>query len=91
MVLMRGLAAAAAVAFIGAVAAGCGGLSKSDADIRCNQQQVSETACFDSNVYAQCESCFERCGDDCLLQAGSCPSQFLCPGDTPVDAGADAL
>ena len=87
MVLMRGLAALAAVALIGAAAAGCGGLSQSDADIRCNQEKLSKSACFNNSVYLACEACFERCGDSCLPRAGTCPAQYACPGDPAPDGG----
>jgi hypothetical protein len=91
MVLLRGLAALAVVAFIAAAAAaGCSGLSQGDADLRCNQEQQAKTFCFDANVYQHCQSCYERCGDSCVPQ-GLCPEQYLCPGDTLLDAGSDAL
>jgi hypothetical protein len=91
MVLLRGLAAVIAVVLITATAAiGCSGLSQSDSDLRCTQEQTSKSSCFDANVYQSCVSCFERCGNDCLPQ-GLCPEQYLCPGDVPVDAGSDAL
>ncbi len=91
MVLVRGLAALAAVALIGVTAAlGCSGLSESDSDQRCTAEQQSKTACFDSNVYQRCVSCYESCGDDCQPQE-VCPEQYLCPGDTLLDAGSDAL
>jgi hypothetical protein len=82
MVFMRGLAALSAVALISALAAGCGGLSKDDADVRCNQEQMAKGSCFDDTVYAACEDCYMRCGNDCVPQ-GTCPSTYLCPGDTP--------
>lgn len=83
MVLMRGFAAIAAAAIIAAMPFGCGsGLSKSDADIRCNQEKVGKAACFDANAYLSCESCFMHCGDSCVPQS-TCPSTYLCPGDTP--------
>jgi hypothetical protein len=92
MALRRGLAALAMAAFVAAmVVVGCGnGLSASDADLRCGQEQTSKVFCYDTNVYNSCVSCFERCGNDCLPQ-GDCPEQYLCPGDTPLDAGSDAL
>ncbi len=87
MVLMRGLAAVAAVALIAAAANGCGnGLSQSDADLRCNQEQLAKSACFDGTVYDQCASCYERCGSDCAAQE-LCPEQYLCPGDTLLPDG----
>jgi hypothetical protein len=82
--LMRGLAALAAVGFVAALSAGCGGLSKSDADLRCNQEKASKSACFDDTAYAACEDCYERCGDDCIPQS-TCPATYLCPGDKPGD------
>jgi hypothetical protein len=91
MVLGRGLAALAAVALIGVTAAlGCSGLNASDSNQRCTAEQQSKTACFDDNVFASCVSCYESCGDSCQPQE-TCPEQYLCPGDTPVDAGSDAL
>ena len=90
MALRRGLAALAVVAFVAAMVACSSGLSSSDAELRCGQEQTSKTFCFDTNVYDSCVSCFESCGNDCLPQ-GDCPEQYLCPGDTPLDAGSDAL
>ena len=91
MVLMRGLMAVVAVAAIVAAGIGCSsGLSTSDATLRCMQAEADTTDCFDANVYNLCLSCYERCGDNCTPQA-TCPSQFLCPGDTLIDAGSDAL
>jgi hypothetical protein len=82
MVLLRALAAVSAVAWISAVAVGCGGgLSKEDADVRCDQEKAALTACFDDKVYAACEACFEKCGDSCI-RGGTCPSTYACPGDT---------
>ncbi len=88
---MRGLAAIAAVAIIVAAAFGCGGLSQSDADLRCNQEKAANASCFDDNVFKMCESCYERCGDSCVAQPNTCPVQHLCPGESPLDAGSDAL
>jgi hypothetical protein len=92
MILVRGLAALAAVAVVVGVAFGCGGLSQSDADIRCNQEKAAKGSCFanDPNAFTRCESCYERCGNDCQ-PASTCPAQYLCPGDTLLDAGSDAL
>jgi hypothetical protein len=85
---MRVLAALISVVGIGALAAGCSsGISSSDAATRCQQEQLSKSACFDANVLANCESCYTRCGDDCTPQ-GTCPSSYLCPGDAPIDAGS---
>jgi hypothetical protein len=89
MVLKRVFAALVAVVVIAAAASGCTGLSKSDADVRCNQEQLSKTACFDGpmgQVFAACESCYERCGNDCTPQE-TCPETYHCPGDSPGDGG----
>jgi len=88
MVLLRALAAVSAVAWISAMAVGCGGgLSKADADGRCDEQKLALSACFNDNVYASCESCFEKCGDSCILQ-GTCPAAYACPGDTGAGGAA---
>jgi hypothetical protein len=87
---MQGFAAIASVAVIAASAFGCSsGLSKSDADIRCTEEQQSKSSCFDpgGKVYGLCESCYERCGNDCTPQS-TCPATYLCPGDAPIDAGS---
>ncbi len=92
MVFIRGLAALVAVGFMAAATAfGCGGLSDAEANTRCTQEQASKKACFDPNVLLMCESCFERCGDSCLTLSTTCPLQYLCPGDSPLDAGSDGL
>ncbi len=82
--VMRGLAAVAAVAFVAVLSAGCGGLGKDDADLRCNQEKAAKAACFDDTVYAACEDCYMRCGDQCIPQA-TCPETYLCPDDKPGD------
>ncbi len=87
MVLMRGLAALAAVALIGAAAAGCGGLSQSDADQRCNTEKQNRPNCFDDTAFMACEACYERCGDSCQTQSTTCPVTFYCPGDSTPDGG----
>ena len=62
-----GIYALVAIGFMAAATAfGCGGLSDAATTTRCTQEQASKTACFDPNVLAMCESCFERCGDSCI-------------------------
>ncbi len=91
MVFVRGLMALAAVGALAATwAGGCGGLSASDAQVRCNEEQMGKADCFDTNVYNSCVACFENCGDSCTAQE-VCPEQYLCPGQTLIDAGSDAL
>jgi hypothetical protein len=87
MVSMRGLAALAAAGLLGAAAKGCGGLSPSDADMRCNQEKQAKRTCFDDSVFQGCQACFERCGDSCQSEGASCPLVYVCPGDAPADAG----
>ncbi|HSN97749.1 MAG TPA: hypothetical protein VLS89_05605 [Candidatus Nanopelagicales bacterium] len=59
--------------------AGCGGMSTEDARQRCDQEREAEaTQCITEAAYAQCVSCYEECGDECM-RAESCPQQFICP------------
>lgn len=79
MVLFRALAAMSAAAICMATAWGCGsGLSKDDADLRCDQEKAA--LAFSDEVYAQCESCFMDCGDECVRNATS-PISYTC-GDS---------
>src|SRR4051812_24732044 len=78
-VLARGLAALSAAAFLSVIAVGCGaGLSKVDADARCDQEKAGLQAFFDDKVYASCEGCYMQCGDDCVRHATS-PITYVCP------------
>ena len=78
MVFLRGWAALAAAAIVWTAAAGCSpGLSKSDADVRCNADQSALSACYSAAVFTQCESCFEQCGDSCD-RLGTCPISYTC-------------
>ena len=61
-----------------AMAFGCGpGISKEDADLRCNQLRTSIAACMTDAAFQQCVSCHEECGDGCATQE-TCPVQFTC-------------
>jgi hypothetical protein len=81
---LRSLAALSIAALVFALSAGCGpGLSTDDAKLRCNQEQVARAQCFDTKVFAQCQSCFEECGDDCVPMA-ACPVKYSCSGDLPA-------
>jgi len=78
-VMRRGMAAVAAAAFLAVV--GCSaGLSKADADARCDQEKAGLADFFNDKVYAACESCYETCGDSCVRNATS-PISYVCPGD----------
>ncbi|APR85328.1 Hypothetical protein A7982_10677 [Minicystis rosea] len=69
-----------AVAILSVTAAGCGaGLSKEDADVRCDQDKSALG--FDDKVYANCEECRMTCGDDCVLKATT-PISYACPDDS---------
>jgi len=78
------LAAVAAAAFLSVIAGGCGaGLSKADADLRCDQENTSLSSFFNDKVYASCESCYMACGDTCVRKATS-PISYSCLG---IDVG----
>jgi hypothetical protein len=77
---VRGLAAlSVAAVLLSAAAAGCGGLSASDAELRCKQEQMDIADCFDSNVLTACEACYESCGDSCT-RTPTCPLTYSCAG-----------
>lgn len=87
---VRGLAALSALMVLGSAAgAGCGGLSSSEADLRCEQEQESISFCFNASVLAACEACYESCGDSCVRVA-SCPLSYECPGQTFGAGGGGA-
>jgi hypothetical protein len=89
MVLMRVVAALAAVAGIGLAGVACSsGLSTSDAQSRCTAEQAGKMYCWNDAVTANCVDCYQRCGNSCTGQ-GTCPSTYLCPGDPMIDAGGD--
>jgi Na+-translocating ferredoxin:NAD+ oxidoreductase RNF subunit RnfB len=78
MVVLRGLAAMSAVALFSAMVLGCGaGLSKEEADLRCDQEKAALSSFFPDSAYASCEACFEKCGDDCVRLATS-PISYSC-------------
>lgn len=78
MVVLRALAAATAAAFLSAAAFGCSsGLSKEDADIRCDQDKVALGAVMTDEAYAQCESCYMECGDSCVRHSTT-PISYSC-------------
>lgn len=80
----RGLAVLSAAASLSVLAVGCGaGLSKADADLRCDQEKVALSSFFDDKVYASCEACYEACGDNCVRKATS-PISYSCYG---IDLG----
>ena len=69
-----------AAAFLSVLAVGCGaGLSKADADLRCDQEKMALSSFFNDQVYAACETCYETCGDGCVRTATS-PITYACPG-----------
>lgn len=78
MVLLRALAAVSMVAFVSLSAAGCSsGLSKEEADVRCDQDKAALSANYNDDVYKQCEACYMECGDNCVRQATS-PITYQC-------------
>ena len=85
---LRGLAALSAVVVVSsAAAAGCTGLSSTDATLRCQQEQMDIADCFDSTVLAACEACYESCGDSCQRTV-TCPLTYQCPGDNTGGGGS---
>lgn len=81
MVVLRAWAAVSAVAFFAAMAAGCGsGLSKEEADIRCDQDKAALG--FSETVYTQCEECYMQCGDECVRNS-STPISYACSDGAP--------
>jgi hypothetical protein len=66
------------------LAAGCGGLSKEDADVRCDQDKQALSALFDDSVYQACEKCFMDCGDSCV-RLSTTPLTYTC--DPPASTG----
>lgn len=64
---------------LSALAAGCGGLSTTEAQQRCDQEREADaTGCITDAAYDLCVSCFEECGDECAHPL-SCPATFTCP------------
>jgi hypothetical protein len=62
----------------GALYAGCGGYSQSDAVAYCDIEKSSKGACFNDATYNECVSCFEECGERCA-PASACPETYSCP------------
>jgi Na+-translocating ferredoxin:NAD+ oxidoreductase RNF subunit RnfB len=86
--LARGVAALAAATFLSVI--GCSaGLSKADADARCDQEKAGLADFFNDKVYAACESCYEACGDNCVRNATS-PISYVCPGDITGTGGSSS-
>lgn len=59
--------------------AGCGGgFSEEKATQRCDQEKANKL-CMTDAAYAQCLSCFQECGDQCVITA-ACPDTYSCDG-----------
>lgn len=58
-----------------ALGVACGGASSQQATDFCDQERTAlgKSGCFDDDVYNNCISCYESCGDNCR-------SNDLCPG-----------
>jgi hypothetical protein len=85
---LRGLAALSAVVVLSSAAAGCGdGVSSSEANVLCQQEQMSIADCFDTTVFAACVACYESCGTSCQSVGTSCPLTYECPGSSNGGAG----
>jgi hypothetical protein len=75
----RVLAFAGFFTLIGALSLGCSsGFSEESATLRCDQERTANAAgCITDAVYAQCVSCYEECGNDCV-RADTCPGAYTC-------------
>ncbi|HVY47517.1 MAG TPA: hypothetical protein VHB21_16625 [Minicystis sp.] len=63
---------------LAATAAGCGsGISDSQVQLFCDQEQASLMNCWDDTSRSSCESCYAECGSMCNAQA-KCPERFSC-------------
>ncbi len=85
----RVIAFAGFFTLIGALSIGCGsGLSEESAKLRCDQERTSNAAgCITDAVYAQCLSCYQECGNDCV-RGDACPATFTCRDDSGSTSGA---
>ncbi len=68
-----------AMAVAGTMAvASCGsGKSEASATEACDKQRKAQSQCFSDAVFADCVSCQEQCGNNCL-QNETCPLTFHC-------------
>lgn len=80
--IVRALAAVSAVMFLSAAVFGCSsGLSKEDADVRCDQDKASLGSLFGTKTYEECEACYMECGDSCKREDSS-PITYACADDS---------
>jgi len=77
--------ALAFLAFAGTLASGCG-LPEEQAREWCEDLRARDQAggtCLTDEAIEECVSCYTRCGR--CEQITSCPQQFVCPGESPVE------
>ncbi len=80
--MVRTVGIAAFLMITAAAALGCGsGLSLEDATIRCDQEKAAKSQFVTSAAYAQCLTCYQECGNDCVI-AATAPSSYSCPDDS---------
>jgi len=54
------------------------GYSSDEAKTKCDLARDAQGNCFNDATYDACISCFEDCGQECVV-AESCPVQYSCP------------
>ena len=80
--MVRTVGFAALLMITAAAAFGCGsGLSVEDATLRCDQEKAAKPQFVTFESYNQCLTCYEQCGDDCVIGA-TAPSTYTCPDDS---------
>jgi len=75
--MFRMLCGLAVVSMLSVVALGCGGLSTEDATLRCKEEREGRAFFFTDELFKQCVSCYEECGDDCTAVATT-PASYTC-------------
>ena len=79
MMVLTNVRVLAALITIAVLSVGCGsGLSTEEATQRCDQERFIKDDFYTDSSYAQCISCFEECGDECLARA-TAPETYACP------------
>lgn len=84
--MVRQLGGVMVLSILGLCLPGCGGLSKEDAELRCNQEKAAKNQCYTDEVFNACVACFEDCGDECIADA-TCPATYHCPDSSSTTTG----
>lgn len=84
--MVRTVGIAAFLMITAAAALGCGsGLSLEDATIRCDQEKAAKPQFVTFAAYNQCLTCYQECGNDCVV-AATAPSSYTCPDDSSTSS-----